>query len=648
MAVNDADAGPAGRLGQVLEQDGGHAPAAVGVVDEERHLGLGPQRPAVVAGDADHHVVAQGDERHAVDVVDVGEVADLVVGQPRMGREVAEVDALGRLPLVEVDDAGAVVGTDRPDAHGAAVGQHDVGVPLGRVAVREGHLTVSSHVVHPAEANGAPGWRGSPRAVPLRQRRPPGALTVCACAAGCARRKERSPGEAHPHIPHRARSGVGADARLRRSRPENSLLAGGGTGPSEPATPTTPGCRRPGGRGRRPYWPETYPESTASAFEPLAGFYPYGPDTAPPPCGSPRPSTSDRRQRLLLPGRRHHRLGRVLADAPLNQEFGAFTVAIVIAHEFGHAVQDRFVTFDRTVDLELQADCFAGAWTGGSPTARPRASPPGHRPRQDGGGHDRHPRRARHPARRPLRARQRLRPLTAFQDGYENGAVKCEEYADENEDRSTAEIEALDFDTGGDLPVEAWDVRATRHLRTGRARPERLLRLAVRRAGRPSWTPVDDLVVADPSSDEVTCGGDTLEGDELEYAAVYCEDENIAVIDGTDLADDLYSTATSPWPASWPRSGPWRPRPSWGADSDEADLQADCLTAFGRRRPSPASRTSPPERPEDLRRRPRRGHPGLPRLRHAARTRTVFERTSALRTGVFEGIAGCEEYGPLG
>jgi hypothetical protein len=65
------------------------------VIDEERHLGLRPRRPAVVAGHAHHHVVTQRKERHAVHVVDVGEPLDLVVGEVRVGGEVAEVDALG-------------------------------------------------------------------------------------------------------------------------------------------------------------------------------------------------------------------------------------------------------------------------------------------------------------------------------------------------------------------------------------------------------------------------------------------------------------------------------------------------------------------------------------------------------------------------
>ena len=48
----------------------------------------------------------------------------------------------------------------------------------------------------------------------------------------------------------------------------------------------------------------------------------------------------------------------------LYSDIGPFAVALVLAHEFGHAVQDRAgVEAERTVEQELQADCFAGGWT---------------------------------------------------------------------------------------------------------------------------------------------------------------------------------------------------------------------------------------------------------------------------------------------
>jgi predicted metalloprotease len=46
--------------------------------------------------------------------------------------------------------------------------------------------------------------------------------------------------------------------------------------------------------------------------------------------------------------------------------FGSFAVGLVFAHEWGHAIQDRAGFFGQVppVIAELQADCFAGAWTG--------------------------------------------------------------------------------------------------------------------------------------------------------------------------------------------------------------------------------------------------------------------------------------------
>ncbi|MEY3567234.1 MAG: hypothetical protein RLZ19_1248, partial [Actinomycetota bacterium] len=49
-------------------------------------------------------------------------------------------------------------------------------------------------------------------------------------------------------------------------------------------------------------------------------------------------------------------------------EFGPATVAVIMAHEWGHAIQstarrDTLYSYVNTT-LELQADCFAGAWAG--------------------------------------------------------------------------------------------------------------------------------------------------------------------------------------------------------------------------------------------------------------------------------------------
>jgi predicted metalloprotease len=44
---------------------------------------------------------------------------------------------------------------------------------------------------------------------------------------------------------------------------------------------------------------------------------------------------------------------------------GDFAVAYIVAHEYGHQVQDELGVFDQqlpTMDYELQADCYAGTW----------------------------------------------------------------------------------------------------------------------------------------------------------------------------------------------------------------------------------------------------------------------------------------------
>jgi predicted metalloprotease len=49
---------------------------------------------------------------------------------------------------------------------------------------------------------------------------------------------------------------------------------------------------------------------------------------------------------------------------PLFQEFGNVAPAIVVAHEYGHAMQDLLGwKFRYTIHGELNADCLAGAWT---------------------------------------------------------------------------------------------------------------------------------------------------------------------------------------------------------------------------------------------------------------------------------------------
>ena len=400
------------------------------------------------------------------------------------------------------------------------------------------------------------------------------------------------------------------------------------------------------------FWRATYPELYGDEFEDLAGFYGYGPDTEPPPCGSPPPSYDlIAENAFYCPEDDIIAWDEVGLLPPLNEQFGAFTVAIVIAHEFGHAIQARAGAFDRTVDLEMQADCFAGAWTGhvadggaasfsegdidldqtvaGMIAIRDLPGTDPNNPAAHGSGFDR---------------------VGAFQDGYENGAGTCVDYADPGVDRATAEIEfttADEFETEGNLHLE--DIPGEEGLLTLVERDlNQFYEDLFAELGR-SFTVVDDLVIADPDQG-VTCGGEDLSGDDLTFAAIYCEDENIVVLDGAQLVpslDEIGDFAVAAEIARlWARAG----QSQLGvADSDLAGLQADCLTgvwSFSVFPDSGINRGNLTMSAGDL----DEGIMGFIAFAEddGSGGGDVFSRADALRTGFFDGYDTCEEYGELG
>ncbi len=110
---------------EVFQQQRGDAGALLGIVDHEGGFGLVAPRPAFVARPRDELVVRLDRQRCAVDHVDVGEVQEFLVVQLGLRGEEPAVDALGRLPLVELGERGAVVGCERADEHRVAVAEHD-------------------------------------------------------------------------------------------------------------------------------------------------------------------------------------------------------------------------------------------------------------------------------------------------------------------------------------------------------------------------------------------------------------------------------------------------------------------------------------------------------------------------------------------
>ncbi len=141
----------------------------------------------------------------------------------------------------------------------------------------------------------------------------------------------------------------------------------------------------------------------------------------------------------------------------LYKKFGAFTLAQVLSHEWGHVIQTQTGTeFPATVLSEQQADCFAGAWVEHVDSGDSKlleldpgdldkglagmlefSDPPGGDPRNEsshGSGFDR---------------------VSAFQEGFEGGAQRCAQYTS-----NPPLIQELPFSSaqsalqGGDLPFK--------------------------------------------------------------------------------------------------------------------------------------------------------------------------------------------------
>lgn len=122
------------------------------------------------------------------------------------------------------------------------------------------------------------------------------------------------------------------------------------------------------------FWSEQLPEVYGRRFEPLQGGYfsvdPGNVDRSVYPDG-----VSCGASPLEVQGNAFYcqAAGETNSDSisydraflgELAEDFGDFIPDLVMAHEFGHAIQGRVGLPAASIIAETQADCFAGAWTG--------------------------------------------------------------------------------------------------------------------------------------------------------------------------------------------------------------------------------------------------------------------------------------------
>ncbi|MEV4639527.1 neutral zinc metallopeptidase [Actinoplanes sp. NPDC049548] len=280
------------------------------------------------------------------------------------------------------------------------------------------------------------------------------------------------------------------------------------------------------------FWTAAYPGlADGRDFEPVTGgYHPYTRDDPPPPCGGEAAG--------YQPNAFYCPAGDFIAwDAEtlipqLESEYGPLLVGVVIAHEYGHAVQSRLrLTEQPTVVLEQQADCFAGAWTAdvleGRSTAFTGVTPEqldntvaGVLQLRDQPGTS---------ARNPQAHGNAFDRIRALQDGVQKGVKVCAGYR-----AGTVPVTEVPFSTraeaasGGDLPYDQAVSSLAQDAQSywGKAYPQltgqpwQTLRIEPFRAGSPPECPRPDA----------SAGG----------AAFYCPGEDFIAFDTAELAPALY------------------------------------------------------------------------------------------------------------
>ncbi len=325
----------------------------------------------------------------------------------------------------------------------------------------------------------------------------------------------------------------------------------------------------------------------------------------------------------------------------LEAQFGELAPALVMAHEWGHAIQARNgmdETRVPTVLIELQADCLAGGWVNDllnrteglriQPTDLDQAvagllnfSDPievsSQSPGAHGSGFDR---------------------VTAFGDGVEGGAAACADYLDGGVEPIDIDLGGLG-DTGGNLPFLNLDDQGTNA-------PDLFLQdlqvfYDTEAAAVGETVPQFVDITRRRDTGDITCElpSGTLvavcESPDGEQAGLLWDEQLIEFHNNIgDFGSALFiSIEISRLVA-----------PSLGLDATPAQL--DCMSGAwtGFVGELPSERTTPEDRdderlilsPGDL------DEAIVGMLEAQAMDRTVFERVQSFRDGYFEGISACQ------
>ncbi|MDY7105647.1 MAG: neutral zinc metallopeptidase [Actinomycetota bacterium] len=291
------------------------------------------------------------------------------------------------------------------------------------------------------------------------------------------------------------------------------------------------------------FWAEQLPAAYGIEYTPLAGVQPWDPrdESTLPACnGRQQPIESYANNAFYCRADDYIGWDDTGLMPRLYQEYGDAAVALVLSHEWGHALQARLdVDIDaiETVYSELQADCFAGAWAasviGGSSSALALdvgdvdeaisgyllfRDPPGTDPAAEqshGSAFDR---------------------VGAFGDGFRVGPGICAAIVDG--DYPLADIEpADDFeDTEGNAPFSG--DKSIFELVVGDL--EGYWRAHAPEVTGQPWDPTGSAVPVDPRGEDVICGDEAIAPEVLAANVVWCAADDYVAWDRDGLMLPLY------------------------------------------------------------------------------------------------------------
>ncbi|WP_210084665.1 neutral zinc metallopeptidase [Mycobacterium sp. OAE908] len=277
------------------------------------------------------------------------------------------------------------------------------------------------------------------------------------------------------------------------------------------------------------YWGKEFPELYGKDYEPVkGGFYAVIPSSGDfPPCAQDASEISGNAFYCATKDVVAWDAEGLLPE--LKEKYGDFVIPVVLAHEWGHAIQGRSNFTARTVTKELQADCFAGAWSkhakddgvfkvtaadmdtalAGILDLRDTPGTSNIDPNAHGSGFDR---------------------VSAYQDGFDNGPEKCKGYRDD--EPMVLELpfnDEQDAAQGGDAPYDSIINGVPYDLE------DYYTHLYPELTDGKQWPPVKGLEPFDPNHPPA-CGGQSAEG----FALFYCVPDDYVGWDNVDAMPEVY------------------------------------------------------------------------------------------------------------